>query len=76
MRIMLMWEQILSVVGSCRYNLVAYEAHTLKKQNGEPRVQTKIIFNFLCTFLVHTHSGLDCVKKTQRSMSHAWAPLR
>jgi len=59
----LLREQIVSVVGSCSYNLLAYEAHTLKKQNDESQAQTQIILNILCVFLVFYLYKLGLCKK-------------
>jgi|688.fasta_scaffold1650455_1 hypothetical protein len=60
---------------SCSYNLLAYEAHTLKKQNDESQAQTQIILNILCVFLVFYLYKLELCKKARRPISHAWVPL-
>ncbi len=41
-----MREQIVSVLGSCGDNILAYEAHSLKKQNRKCQAQTIIVYNF------------------------------
>ncbi len=70
----LLREQIVSVVGSCSYNLLAYEAHPKKSKWRISGPKQNIFLLFFCVLFKSYKLGL--YKKTRRSISHAWAPLK